>query len=259
MSNAIYERLMNDLAKRNQNMISAVVARARDLQAEGYDIEQIYTNLSTQGSNHDIIIAALKVITNEHLSDLRPPNRYADIEHIVESTIYSKDPKEIVKVLTAKTSFGQIMPQQHALDLKLEKHIAFCQNSESPAIMEELHKTLKPYLHNMIIHMNMLSQNKKIVKASTDFEQKVADKYLEWFGLWAPETQKAYKKTANTNDYDYSEISIVTDENGREQTYCPMYKAEINVDNVCASSCPFFKQIKVASINEESKRCYFKK
>lgn len=261
MSNEIYERLMSDLAKRKQNMISSVVARAKDLQADGNELEQIYELLSAQGVNHDIIVAALRVISDDHLSDLKPPDKFEDVRHILESTLYTQRVKDIISTLTAKTSFGQIMPLAHAQDLDLENNIEYARLTDSKAVMDEIIMALKPYIQNMIVHMNMLSQNKKTVEASTDLEQKIADRYMEWFGLWLPETQKAYRKkvTASYDDDESgSELDVICDESGREQTFCPMYKTEININNVCGA-CPFYYEIKIASTGNVSKRCKFRK
>jgi hypothetical protein len=255
MSNAIYERLMNDLAKKEQNMLNSIIARIKTLKAEGNENEQVYAILANEGIGDEILKTSINAVEKGFVSGMKPPKKYADVKHIIQATLYIYDPKEIIKTLTSKTHFGQIMPQEHAENLGLEEILAYCQNSESKKVAEEIHEILKPYVENMITHMNMVAQNKKTIKASNDMEQKTIDRYFEWLGIWPSETQKAFNKTAS---FSGNEIVEVENECGTTNTFCPMYKTEVNIGKIC-STCGFYEEIKVASGDGVSKHCRFSK
>ena len=239
-------------------MISSITARVKDLYADGNDLEKIYRLLVAEGANHDIVIASLRVIGDENLDDLKPPRNFSDVVNTVYATLCSQKPKEIVQTLTSKTIFGQIMPKQHSTDLNLEENISYAQKKQSEIVFKELLITIRPYLQNMMVHMSMLSHEDSKITAVSDLDKKISDRYIEWFGIWLPETQKAYNSimSGNMEELILPEIEVISEEMGREQTYCPMYKTEINFKNVCRS-CPFFVQ----KTEEEgvSNRCGFNK
>lgn len=239
-------------------MINSVIARAKELQAEGYDYEYIYATLQAQRVDKNVIIAALKAISHEHTSEIKPPKQYDDIYHIIESTIYSQPPKEIIKVLTTVTSFGQIIPIEHSNTIDLEYLIHYCQNQENSSIIDELHETLKPYIQNMIEHLELLSRFDNKIQPNTPLEQKIIDRYIEWFGLWSPEMQASYREALRKEEDFSSEIDIVYDYDDRGRTFCPMYKTEINVSTIC-EKCPFFLEIYDEENDEIIKKCKFRK
>lgn len=238
-------------------MISSVVARAKELQAEGYDYEYIYDILQAQGTNKYVILGVLKTISHEHTAQVFIPQKYDDIYHIIESTIYSQPSKEIIKVLTNKTKFGQLMPIEDVKTVDLEYLINYCQSKEETSVIDEIHDILKPYINTMIVHLNMLATYNQEIKLKP-LEQKTIDKYIEWFGLWSPEMQKAYNEVLKKEEGNSSEIHVVYDYNNREQTFCPMYETEINVDIMCRE-CPFFLEVYDEENNEIVKKCNFRK
>jgi len=237
-------------------MVRSVVAKVKELQVD-YNAEQITHRLLTEGHNYDVVEAAIKVAFDSNLADERPPESYDDIRHIIQATLYSEPPRKVVKALTCTTSLGQIMPVSTADKLGLEACIAYIQSQRSEAVLEEIHKSLSPFVENMVINLSLAAQEESLFTyASSELERQTWDQWYEWFGIWLPETQKAFTKKAATEG---NEIIAEVYEDGSEYTYCPKYDTEINVHSVCrASKCPFYNEIRTAS-GESHKFCKFKK
>jgi hypothetical protein len=253
----VYEHYMQGLAKRKQDMIRPIVAKVKDLKAQDYDPEMVVNVLYNEGCHAlPLIEAAINAVYVDALADHRPPRKYEDVKHIIEASLLTEHPKQIVTTLTARTNYGSIMPVAVADQLNLEQYIAYVQQRRDEPLIAELHKTLKPYVENTIINLQAEAENGKVVTASSEKESQTIDRWFEWFGLWPPTTQKAFAKNS------YSGGSIMHTENYEdgEYTFCPMHKTEINVERVCrASSCAFYAEAKTASTGEPVKICKFAK
>lgn len=254
MSTVVYEQLMRVLSKRKQDMIRSVVAKVKEMQAD-YNIEQIAHKLSLEGHNEDVIDAAIKVAFDGSIIDSKPPENYEDVRTIIEATLASEHPRKIVKALTSRTKIGQIIPSHMAEALNLEYLIAYAQNQKSKAVINEIHKDLKPFIENVLVNVALLSKEKtKKIAGLSDADREVHDLWFDMFGIWTPDTIKSYYKTAICSD---NLILSSTYEDGKEYTYCPKDKTEITVDNVCKQSCPFYRMIHTAS-GEYQHFCKFK-
>ena len=257
MSIAIYNNLMKVLSQRKSEMIRPIMAKVQELKNLNYHPEHAIKLLTDAGNKLDIVEAAVKMVYDGILNDHRPPTSYEDIKPLIEATLCSEHPKDIMKVLTAKTYCGQIISISDAQELQLEQVIAAAQNYRSAAILEDLHEALQPYVEDMIIHANMLSKKNIKVEASSLAEREALDKYFDWFGIWPPETQKAVVKTSE-NKPKGKIITAQVLEDGSEWYFCPKDQYEINVENSCKEAqCPFFEEKKTAS--GHVKKCYFTK
>ena len=232
-------------------MIRPVVARAKDLKANGYSLEQIASSLIQEGNNIDLVEAAIATAFDNRLSKELPPRNYNDIKHIVQATLLTQNPKDIIQILTAYTQYGQIMPVNDAEYFQLEELLAYAAHNRSAAVMGEIHETLSEYFNNVIENVTLAARMEKTASTNKR-EEYIIDKWFEWFGIWPPQIQQCLTTTA-------SQPIISEEYEDGEYTFCPKYKTEINVDNVCKSAgCPFYQEIKTAS-RQCIKKCKFSK
>jgi len=255
MSQAVYNQFMKVLDRRNDEMTRPIVARAKELKILGYNVEQAASILSDEGNNLDLVEAALYSAYDYRLAEETVPRDYESIKNTVRATIYTESSQEIVKVLTGNTPYGSIMTAADAAALDLENNINYCKRTRSESVLNEIHAALKPFINNMIIELSLAAREEKIASAPSPFEEYIIDKWSNWFGLWSPTTQVGMSKIASEKGTTIN----VEEYEGGEYAYCPKYKTEINVDNVCKfAKCPFYKEIHVAS-REAVRKCHFTK
>lgn len=238
-------------------MIRPIMAKVHELKTLNYHPEETIKLLVDAGNKLELVEAAVEIVYSGSINDRRPPKDYDDVRPLINATLCNVNPAEIVRVLTAKTYCGCIMPIEHAQQLDLERVIAACQEFGSDAILRDVHETLQPYVEEMIIHVNMLSKNHANVDTTT-YEKDILSKYFDFFGIWPPETQRGLiSKVTQTRS---AGVVITAEEmdDGSEWFFCPKDQDEINVDNHCRNGCPFFEEHK-KKLGKAIKKCYFKR
>ena len=176
-----------------------------------------------------------------------PPSCYNDIKHIVSCTLLEVNPKEIIKAFVSKSILGSIIPLEDVHHLQLESFITKYQATKSTELLEEIHESLIPYFESFIEFTSKKAGKGVMCCDSSDLKFK----WLDYFGIWHPNMQVAYKKV---NDHNVLEIEGIEGEG--EFTYCPKYRCEIDVDGVCnMGDCPFYEAYDDGFSVEH--RCYF--
>lgn len=233
---SIYDNYMKVWAEKEKDMARPVVARVKDLKARNYSADDIAITLYNEGHNIDHIEAAIK--SAFVISDNNPPTSYEDVKHIIQASVLTEHPRELISVLTANTSYGRIIPQDHSTHYNLEQFIAHCQINRNDQMTDELHKLLKPYVENMIVNMESLAKN-KIKTASNERESEIINKWIDWLGIWTPMMYNSVR----TNKFASQKI-IEEKYDGESFTFCQKDKTEVSVDYGCIEcECPFFQEI----------------